>query len=319
MPNGARRLKGGCVAIFAGVLVFSASAWAQRGTVALDLRGLDAAAYQRLDAVQLESRAVLRLVQEGFAVVSPGSQPELIVRVSLTASALVLQTTAGGYRSVPLGDALRELHFEAAQKIVDLAREGLAGRRDAGQTVDAGAVAVGIPDAGLAPPAAPDVHQKAELAVGAGALFRGGDLDPRVALDVRLPLTPHVGVDLSVALTTSRGVGISILEPELQVGVGYRFTFNPQWSIEPRLLVGALLHVYSVEDPSAVDLAGSRLDFLLMLPVTLVWNPIGNLFVAAHVSPGFSSRTREHLRQGKSLWRREALRLGFGGSVGWRF
>ncbi len=55
---------------------------------------------RRLDAVQLESRAVLRLVQEGFAVVGPTAQPDLTIRLSTSATALILETSLGGRRRV---------------------------------------------------------------------------------------------------------------------------------------------------------------------------------------------------------------------------
>ena len=291
-------------------------------SVALDLGGLDGAAYRRLDAVQLESRAVLRLVQEGFAVVGPTAQPDLTIRLSTSATALILETSLGGRRRVvPLSDeGMRELHFEVSQKIVELAREALQARVDAGVPSDAGwpVAAVIIPDAGV--PADPQAAPGAELSVGGGALYRGGaSVDPFAQLDVRLPLSARLGVELRVGLTSSRGAGISILEPELLAGLGYRFELSERWTLEPRLLAGALLHVYSLDDPTAIDLAGGRLDFLMTLALSLVWRPAADLLVGLQVAPGFSSRTREHFRQGVSLWRREALRLGLGLTLGWRF
>ena len=71
-----------------GALLLGGQAAAQRATVALDLSGLDGAAYRRLDAAVLESRAVIRLVQEGFAVVGPGGQPDLTIRLLATPGSL---------------------------------------------------------------------------------------------------------------------------------------------------------------------------------------------------------------------------------------
>lgn len=320
MLNGLRMIRRGWI-LGLLLLAVAPSASAERATVALDLSGLDAAAYRRLDAVQLESRAVLRLVQEGFAVVGPTAGPGLTIRVTATATALVLTASEGGRRVVPISDEGPELHFEVAQKIVELAREAFRARIDAGPPSDAGAPSLTIAapaDAGTAPALVPP--SSAELSVGGGGLYRGGSaVDPRAQLDVRLPLAGNLAVDLSLAITASRGAGISILEPELLAGVGYRFALGERWALEPRLLAGVLLHVYSVEDPTAIDLAGSRLDFLMSLAVSLTWRPVGDLLVGVHLAPGFSSRTREHLRQATSLWRREALRLGFGLTLGWRF
>ncbi len=101
--------------------------------------------------------------------------------------------------------------------------------------------------------------------------------------------------------------------------MGYRFFLSERWSLEPRLLVGASLHVYSLDDPTNIDLAGSRGDFLMSLPVTLGWNPVSHLTLGLHVAPGFSTRTREHFEGATSIWRREALRFGIGLTAGWRF
>lgn len=294
--------------------LFCAEAAAQRPTVALDLSGLDAAAYRRLDAVMLESRAVLRLVQEGFAVVSPTARPELTIRLSTTANSLRMETPVAA-RTVRLdNEQNRELHFEVAQKIVELARESLRDRADGG-VPDAGLV-----DAGSPPPhAAPPPELKAEASLGGGALIRGGGVDPRAQLDVRLPLGQRLTLDVLIALSVSNGPGISVLEPELLAGVGYRISLGERWRLELRALAGASLHVYSLDDPTAVDLAGSRGDFLMALPLTLGWNPVGRLQLGLHVTPGLSSRAREHRRGGVSLWRRDALRLGLGATVGWQF
>jgi len=90
-----------------------------RHTVAVDLSGLDAAAYRRVDAVGLETRAVLRLVQEGFAVVAPSGGPEITVRVKLSRDAVLLEC-GGSKRSVPIGDGpVREIRAGSAYWSVD--------------------------------------------------------------------------------------------------------------------------------------------------------------------------------------------------------
>lgn len=304
------------------LLLFCSEAAAQRPTVALDLRGLDSAAYRRLDAVALESRSVLRLVQEGFAVVGPDASPDLTIRLTVTSSTLRIETPVAR-RSVTLGDEpARELHFEIAQKIVELARDSFRARADRG-VPDAGVAVVApsapVPDAALLPAPEPARSLKTEASLGGGGLIRSLGVDPRAQLDVRLPLGEHLAIDLLIAISTSSGPGISVLEPELLAGVGYRIYLSERWSLEPRVLAGASLHVYSLDDLTAVDLAGSRGDFLMAFPFTLGWNPIGQLSLGLHVAPGFSTRTREHFRRGISIWRRDAFRLGFGATAGWRF
>lgn len=300
------------------LLLLSSEVAAQRPTVALDLSGLDAEAYRRLDAVTLESRSILRLVQEGFAVVGPDAHPDLIIRLSATPSTLRLESSVAA-RTVRLGnEPIREVHFEISQKIVELVRESFRGRIDAG-VPDAGLPTASptLPDAGPAPAVARAV--KTEASLGGGGLVRGPQIDPRAQLDVRLPLGEHLAINLLIAISTSSGPGLSVLEPELLAGVGYRFFLSERWSLEPRVLAGASLHVYSLDNPAEVDLAGSRGDFLMAFPLTVGWNPIGQLHLGLHVAPGFSTRTREHLRRGTSIWRRDALRFGFGATAGWRF
>ena len=311
--------------VLLGAVVACGKAFGQPPTVAIDLTALDAPAYRRLDAVGLESRAVLRLVQEGFAVVTPGAKPELTIRIFSSANALVLEAS-GARKIVPIGtEPIRELHLEVAQKIVDLARELLRNRPDAGEVpiVDAGValpepILIAAVDAGieLIPPAA---RRPVEAAVSGGVVIRGAAVDPIVQLDFRLPLGESLAIDFLAAMTGSSGLGISVLEPELLGGVGYRFSLTERWAIEVRLLVGAALHVYSLDDRTAVDLAGNRADFLASVPVSVFWNPVSDLVVALKAAPGVLSRTREHIRAGKVLWRREAFRVEAAVTVGWRF
>ena len=53
-------------------------------SVGIDMTRLDAATYRRLDALTLERRLVVRLVQEGLAVVAPSQHPSLVVVLHAT-------------------------------------------------------------------------------------------------------------------------------------------------------------------------------------------------------------------------------------------
>jgi hypothetical protein len=284
--------------------LFCAAAQAQSPTVAIDLGGLDAAAYRRLEAVDLESRAVLRLVQEGFAVVSPSARPELTIRISATDTEIRLEVGSGPSarsRTVPIGDeARRELHFEVAQKVVDLARE-----------------AGPAPLAPSPPPVA--AHPPPAAWVSGGMVVRGGQVDPLVQIEVRLPFSERLGVDLAIGMVGSGGTGIAVLEPQLLAGIGYRVSLGKQLFLGASLRAGAALHVYSLDDPTAVDLSGSRIDFLCSAPLSLLWNPNGGLLLGLQLAPGLLSRTREHTRGGLPIWHRDAFRLEISGSAGWHF
>jgi len=77
-------------------LLAAARAWAEgpRPTVAVDFAALDEAAYRRLDALTLEQRVVLRLAQEGFAVVAPKGDPEILIRLRVLADRVVTEDAA---------------------------------------------------------------------------------------------------------------------------------------------------------------------------------------------------------------------------------
>src|SRR5207248_368701 len=84
-------------------------------------------------------------------------------------------------------------------------------------------------------------------------------------------------------------------------------------------LAGAVLHHYSIRDPSATDLTGSRVDFLVSLPLTVRFKPWKNLVLDLRGGPGMSSRGRTHLLAGQRIYTRSAFRLEVGGGVGWSF
>src|SRR5258706_5833226 len=67
-------------------------------TVAVDVRGLDERTYQKIDAVALEKQLVLRLVQEGFAVVSAAAKPVIVVRLVDAPRGLALVAERGDVR-----------------------------------------------------------------------------------------------------------------------------------------------------------------------------------------------------------------------------
>jgi hypothetical protein len=95
-------------------------------TIAVDMRSLDDASFRRLDGGALEKQILVRLVQEGFAVVATTRRSA--VALTIVAKGDRIEIAAQGpsgtmrrqlsTRDVPL----RELHLELAQKASDLAR-----------------------------------------------------------------------------------------------------------------------------------------------------------------------------------------------------
>lgn len=97
-----------------------------QATVAVDLTRLDTKAFDAIDGARLERELVVRLVQDGFAVVAPTESPVVIVVVTAEPASLRLDAVGPGGRAerqVPrAGVAPAELHLEVAQKASDLAR-----------------------------------------------------------------------------------------------------------------------------------------------------------------------------------------------------
>jgi hypothetical protein len=102
-------------------------------TVSVDVTTLDDAAFQRLDGAALEKQIVVRLVQDGFAVVATSWQPAVVLTVHSLGQSVLLQAygPAGlhrrevaaevGGRRVPSA----ELRLELAQKAAELVRAAL--------------------------------------------------------------------------------------------------------------------------------------------------------------------------------------------------
>src|SRR5262249_34623124 len=137
-------------------------------TVAVDLAGLDSAAFDRLRGTALEQEIVVRLVQEGFAVVRREQAPEFVLTFSMRGDLLVIACDgpAGHLESVVTRPFERgaDVHLEIAQKAVDLVRMA---RRAATPAVP--------------PPPSPieaASSTRLEALAGAEALWRSDAIDP---------------------------------------------------------------------------------------------------------------------------------------------
>jgi hypothetical protein len=303
----------------AGVLVLSlaliaraAGADRARPTVAVDFASLDERAYKRLDALALEERVVLRLAQEGFAVVARPAEPEILIRLRVLADRVVIEDAAAPAerrREVKTTDEpVRELaHLEIAQKIVELAR---ASRASLPPPAPAPVVAV-------AAPAPPVEVSSVELAAGGGGLLRPGGTDAQLFVDSRVGPARGPGFRIATLYTTASGGGVSAFEMELQAGAGYRVHLGRWLDLEAALLLGGLLHSYSVDDALAGSSpSGTRLDVLGSLPLLLTaWGPRRSFGFELRIAPGASGRTREHTLEGQTLWRRGALRVETGAAL----
>src|SRR5262245_50425020 len=103
-------------------------------TVAVDVAALDEEAYRQINALALEQQVLLRLAQEGFAVVVQSASPQILIRLQVLPDRIVVVDVADPARRSRVvmtgGEPVRELtHLEVAQKIVELARASRAALR----------------------------------------------------------------------------------------------------------------------------------------------------------------------------------------------
>lgn len=271
-------------------LVVSSLAVAAPTTVALDVSTLDAAAFEALDGVALEKTATVRLVQEGFAVIAPTASPEVLVSVSVNAAprSIVLSGKGPGgasTRSIPWGNETQaELHLEVTQKLVELTR-----------------VVARAPVVPVVEPVVEPTPSRWYLGAGGGVLLREGGFDGLGVATLRWGDRLRFAADLGVG--GSRGAGIGVIETTLAAGVAYALKFD-RWRLEAAVLVGALLHVWSLDASNS----GIRVSPLVNVPLQLSFAVTPVVNVGLRVAPGWSG-AREHVSGDTVLWARGAVRL----------
>jgi hypothetical protein len=280
-------------------------------SVALDLTPLDEEAWRRVGALALQKQAVLRLVQESFAVVAPAAAPDVLLRVEAAGPGLLLTATSRAgeqKREVTLaeGEALEELHLEVSQKLVELAR------------------AVAPPPLPAVEPPKPQPEKpvktrwwSVEAAAGAEALVRKGGIDPQARLAFRWG--GRLGVRLTGALAPSKTSEIRVLEWTILAGPAFRQTLVPTMDLEIDLLGGLLVHHYTIFDAYSHDHAGDRFDWVLSLPLALTLRPLPFLSLSLRIAGRVSGNSREHVLGEQILWSREGFGFEAGGTVGAKF
>lgn len=281
-------------------------------SVAIDLTGLDEAAYAKLDGLALEKRLVLRLVQDGFAVVAASADADIRVTVKAAPQGLLLVATGSGrtaQREVPSSEgALAELHLELAQKVVELARSCAPAPRAAA------AAGPAVSAAPASPAAAPPLFR---VAASGGALVREGGTDLAGRLSVRYGRA--LGVHVLAGLVPSFGRGLWVLEGQLLLGPSVKFDLGSGAEVEAALAVGAALQVFQLEDPAAAQRSGVRLDLVGALPVSFSFWPSRWVGLGVRVTPGLASQGRQHTSGDRVLWARGAASFEAAVTVAARF
>ncbi len=286
-------------------------------TLAVDLTQLGERDFATVDGLGLENRATVRLVQEGFAVVSLRAAPQVVVRVVGGAQTLELSAEGPGGRAVRTvrrgGLTVSELHLEVCQKLVELARAVSVAREEP--------PAPPAPTLEPAPQPAPEIAAArpsgVSLSAGAGALIRVGGVDPWFTVGA-VWRRERVHPTLQAGLSLSSASGVAITEGALLIGVTLAWALLPTLEGQLGMLAGGTLHAYRSTSPWIAD-SGLRADALAVVPLALEWRPARAVVLTLWVAPGVSSRPREHLEQTTVLWSRGAARLETGVKVGVSF
>lgn len=306
------------VSVVTLLVVRSASAAEGRTTVALDLTRLDDRQYSDLDGLALEKRLVLRLVEEGFAVVAPTAQPEITVHVEVQGDAIVLVAEQDGrtdQRQIAWDHQieLELLHLELAQKAVELVR-----------SLSAAAPARAAPPAPTPPkppnrvlppiqytPPPPKLAEPpvAKLALRIGGVWRPPSVDPMARLGLELRLVGPWRAELGAGAIVASAPGIHVVEVEPTAGIAAELELDQHWALSAGVRAGVLLHAYSLVDRSAEHVSGLHVDGLIAAPIRASVRVFGPIELDLTVAPGVATRGRSHVLDGATLWHRSPGQL----------
>ena len=191
-------------------------------------------------------------------------------------------------REVPWGaEPLAELHLELTQKLAELTR----------------AVSKAPAPAPLAPtPPAP----RWDLSAAMGVLVRPGGTEPLGVLGVRWGNLLRLAVD--VGLSGGRGAGISVFEGTLSAGPAVAFPVSERFRVELAVLLGALMHAWSIDDAAADDRGGAHFNAIVTVPLGASFAVSPAVRTGLRIAPGWG-QARAHLSGENELWSRGAFRL----------
>jgi hypothetical protein len=306
--------------------------------VALDFSSGDAS------ALGFEKRLMVRLVQEGFAIVPAAGSPDVVI--VFTARATDWCVTAGvTERCVPLrGDTMSEVQLELTQKAVQLARDAEpvhvepppSSTSTSTSTSPSTSPSPSPSDTTGGPSRPPSTRQirpetsptardsrevrdtsapshprllSLEGAVGLDALIRG-PVDPLVRAEGRLGFGRHLAIEVVTGIAPSSGTNLQILEWQLQGGLGYRFAPTRKLTLEPSLVGGVVLHHFSSPEGD-----GNRYNALGSLVFKVGARLSKHVGLELRIAPGLADHGLTHERNGAEIWSRSRYRLEIGLAV----
>lgn len=302
-----RRLTG--TAALLAALVWASTAHAEPVAVSVDFAQLDSKTYELVDGYALHKLVVLRLVQEGFAVIAPAENPQVRLVLTREGEELLLDARSASTRQQRRvkypGTAPAELHIEIAHRLASLART-------------CAPQAPSPPPTGAALPSETKPRH-AQLTAGVSALWRSSAVDvlPRVGL--RAGIHDAWGVRVELSFDAARSSGLRIFEVQPQAGPSLQVDLKEWLQLELSVLLGALVHVYRMDDPSLSDPSGMVADFLGTVPLSLTFWPHPALGVELRAAAALASSGRRHDGTRGTLWERGPMRVEAGLGAHWRF
>ncbi|MBL8919239.1 MAG: hypothetical protein JNJ54_10290 [Myxococcaceae bacterium] len=272
-------------------------------TVAVDFTQLPPATWTELEVLTLEKKVLVRLVQDGFAVMAKDAGAMVRLTVSRRENTLVLGASTCAREQttdVPLGAApLGELHLEVAQRLAALARR-CAPPPDEPRP----------PTSGDAPaPAAPPPSKGLRLGGSMGFFFRAGGTDPVLRAAVRYGRT--LGVEVTAGLVLSGVTEVTVFEVPVLVALSLHLDLGKGFALEAALAAGVFVHTFLLADPARTDRAGVRVDVMASLPVTLSFSPLSWGGIGLRVAPSLVSGVHPRGGWTRGLASVEACGLAF--------
>ncbi|WP_223645761.1 hypothetical protein [Corallococcus sp. EGB] len=283
-------------------------------SVSFDLGSLSEQDYRRWDGVELERKVALRLIQEGFAVVSPRSPAQLRLRASRTPEGLWLEA-AGPRQRVEQGvrvgrGSIAELHLEVAQKLSEMTR--------AVQPQPEPPLPEPKPEPVLPPPvevtSAPR-RPELDLGLGLGTLWRGPGADPHLLLSARRGLESF-GLEAEAGLGVSREAALTVFEAQGGAFFSYRRSVAERLQLEPAVGGGLVVHAFRLKDAWVSSQTGTQVSPAGWARMKLRWRFTERLATELRVALGLL-RPVTHVSEGVTLWSRGGARLETGVQLSW--
>jgi hypothetical protein len=270
--------------------------------VAVDAAAASDAVHRQWGLVGLQRKIVLRLTQEGFAVVPAEAEPDLVLSITGTPRVLRLTVSgrgsAGPHRIASEPKRRTGLHLEIAQQAVGMLRAAandLPAREEA------------TPVSRTPPPAKEPMTL--EIGLGGGAALRGDAIDATGQLSGRLG--DAWGLALDVGLSPSRQNQMSVVESHLALGIDRQHaTADGHWLLGAGIVAGLGWHHF--QSSAGAGEEGSRFNPVLYLLARVAWRITGNWSLQLWAAPGWTFRARTIERGSREVWSASALRLRVG-------